>query len=197
MTKPYRAAQAVNRRREVYEADEVRKVLAACPGTPSGLRDRLAVMLLWCAGLKPHELVVLRPEDLDRRRGVVRVSDREVVIPGAQRPKLWAFAAEWRAHRKSVADGDSPLLCNLTGGALDRSYLRHVLAQLAKDASLSKVLTAQGLRNTFAAAMHRSRVPMELIRRQLGLSDLEYTAAYLARIAPLDQHEAMEDFALE
>lgn len=199
MSKPYRTEQPATKRREVYEPDEIRKVIAACPDSPSGTRDRLAVMLLWCAGLKPHELVELHADHFVRRTGCVRMPWREfaVVVPSAQRPNLWAFLGEWKAHRRRVAKPDSPLLCNLMGDQMDKSYLRHVLAQLAKTAAVTRPLTAQGFRNTFAAAMHRSRVPMEVIRRQLGLSDLEYTAAYLARIAPIEQHEAMEDFRLE
>jgi len=195
MAKPYRAGSSAVSKREVYEVDEIRRVLKACADTPSGHRDRFAVMMLWCTGIKPAELVSLRRKDYD---GVsVRAGRRKVVVPGGQRGRLEELHDAWQQHRQRVATARSPLLCNLRGGALDTSYLRHMLAALSDEAELDKRLHAQGLRNTFAAAMHYGGVPMEVIRRQLGLSDIEYTAGYVGMIAPVGQHKAMATFRLE
>ena len=202
--KPYHSGHAAVARREVYEVDEIRSVLKACPETPSGHRDRLTVMLLWCTGLRPAELVSLRVRDYlrdvvrrDRECDVVRAGRREVVVPGGQRDRLRELLETWIGLRASVAKQRSPLLCSLKGAGLDTSYFRHMFAQLAEDAALEKRLHAQGFRNTFAAAMHYGGVPMEIIRRQLGLSDLEYTAGFVALVAPVGQHQAMATFSLE
>lgn len=195
MSKPYHAGATAVSKREVYEVDEIRRVLKACPDTPAGHRDRFAVMLLWCTGLKPSELLSLRPRDYSS--DVVRAGKRAVVVPGGQRERLLEIHDAWNVHRAGLAHGRSPLLCNLTGGILDPSYLRHALASLAAAAELDRPLNAQGFRNTFAAAMHCAGIPMEIIRRQLGLSDLEYTAGYVSLVAPVDQHKAMAAFSLE
>jgi site-specific recombinase XerD len=193
--KPYRAGGTAAGKREVYEVDEIRRVLKACPDSPAGHRDRFAVMMLWCTGLKTTELLSLRPRDYTRN--LVTAGKREVVVPGGQRDRLLELHAAWQVHRSAIATARSPLLCNLSGGTLDPSYLRHSLAALSEEAELGKALNAQGFRNTFAAAMHYGGVPMEVIRRQLGLSDLEYTAGLIALVAPADQHEAMAVFRLE
>jgi len=204
MSKPYRAGKTPAGRREVYEVDEIRRVLKACPDTPSGHRDRFAVMLLWCTGMRPSELVSLRPGDYvhdlirgERSCDVVRAGHREIVIPGGQQHRLRELLEVWQSHRLPIAKARSPLLCNLRGGSLDTSYLRHMLAELAESTGIDKRLHAQGFRNTFAAAMHYRGVPMEIIRRQLGLSDLEYTAGFVALVAPVGQDEAMATFSLE
>ena len=204
MAKPYRAGSATSGKREVYEVDEIRQLLKACPDTPTGARDQFVVMLLWCTGLKPAELVSLRPRDykydVDLKGhccDVVRAGNRRIVVPGRQRDRLRELLERWLEHRGEVAQGRSPLLCNLRGGALDTSYLRHMFAGLSEDVELEKRLHTQGFRNTFAAAMQYKRVPMEIIRRQLGLSDLEYTSNYLDLVAPAALHEAMENFSLE
>lgn len=103
----------------------------------------------------------------------------------------------WGKHRRQIADEESPLLCNLSGGVLDGSYLRHMFADLAVRTGISKRVHAGGFRNTFAAVMHQERVPLEIIRRQLCLSDLEYAAGYVDSVAPVGQYDAMQDFSLE
>ncbi len=197
MSKPYRAGSTATNKREVYEVDEIRRALKACPDTPTGARDRFAVMLLWCTGLKTAELLSLRAKDYTRI--AVKAGKREIIIPGAQRDRLEELHDAWQEHRRVIAGASQrkPLLCNLSGGALDSSYVRHMLAALSEQAELGKRLNAQGFRNTFAAAMHYAGVPIEIIRRQLGLSDIEYTAGYLAVIAPVEQHGAMGTFRLE
>jgi site-specific recombinase XerD len=196
MPKPYHATQgAVAGKREVYEVDEIRRVLKACPDSPAGHRDRFMVMLLWCTGLKTSELLSLRPKDYSR--DVITAGKREVVVPGGQRDRLLELHGAWLEHRSAIAYARSPLLCSLAGAQLDPSYVRHALAALAEAAELGRALNAQGLRNTFAAAMHNASVPMEIIRRQLGLSDLEYTAALVALVAPKEQFDAMGTFSLE
>lgn len=195
MTKPYRASGDSASRREVYEVDEIRMILRACPDTPTGHRDRFAVMLLWCTGLKPTELLSMRPRDF--KGSTVQAGAREVVVPGGQRDRLRELHDVWWRHRSAIAKARSPLVCNLRGGQLDTSYIRHMLAGLSDAADLGKRLHAQGFRNTFAASMHYAGVPLEVIRRQLGLSDLEYTAGYVAMIAPVRQHRAMATFTLE
>jgi len=72
-----------------------------------------------------------------------------------------------------------------------------MLATLSEEAQLGKRLNVQGFRNTFAAAMHYGGVPLEIIRRQLGHSDIEYTAGFVAVVAFVGQHHAMGTFSLE
>jgi integrase len=189
----------VARKREVYAPDEVRRVLRACADTPTGHRDRLAIMLLWTCGLRPVELHALTLSSIDLRAGVVEIPGHEydVRVPGSHRDELRKLLRRWKRARRSVANEDSPLLCSLHGTALDPSYLRRVLPELARDAGLDRRMHAQGLRNTFAFTQHMKHVPMELIRRQLGHTDIEYTARFLARISQKEQKAAMADFSLE
>ena len=138
MTKPYRAGSTATNKREVYEVDEIRRALKACPDTPTGARDRFAVMLLWCTGLKTAELLSLRVQDYEHE--AVKAGRRQVIIPGVQRDRLLELFGEWEEHRRQIASRRSPLLCNLQGGRLDSSYVRHMLASLSEQAELGKRL---------------------------------------------------------
>jgi len=65
-------------------AEEVERVLAACPTTPRGLRDRAALLLLIRLGLRAGDVSKLRFSDLCFETATIRVSGkgrREVRLP--------------------------------------------------------------------------------------------------------------------
>ena len=64
--------------------EEIRRVLAACPRTPRGLRDRAALLLLIRLGLRAGDVSKLRFSDLCFETATIRVSGkgrREVRLP--------------------------------------------------------------------------------------------------------------------
>ena len=64
--------------------EEIRKVLAACPPTPRGLRDRAALLLLIRLGLRAGDVSKLRFSDLCFETATIRVlgkGRREVRLP--------------------------------------------------------------------------------------------------------------------
>jgi integrase/recombinase XerD len=64
--------------------EEIRRVLAACPPTPRGLRDRAALLLLIRLGLRAGDVSKLRFSDLCFETATIRVSGkgrREVRLP--------------------------------------------------------------------------------------------------------------------
>ena len=65
--------------------EEVSRVLAACPGTPVGCRNRAILKLLVRAGLRAGEVMRLQLDDIDWHAGEIRIragkSGRERVLP--------------------------------------------------------------------------------------------------------------------
>jgi len=67
--------------------EEVQRVLARCPSTPRGLRDRAVLLLLIRLGLRASDVKRLRFSDLCFEAAAIRVSgkgDREVRLPLSQ-----------------------------------------------------------------------------------------------------------------
>jgi len=56
--------------------DEIRRVLARCPSTPRGLRDRAALLLLVRLGLRASDVTTLRFSDLCFETAAIRVSGK-------------------------------------------------------------------------------------------------------------------------
>ncbi len=188
---------------ELYRPKDVRAVIGACADTPTGRRDAAIVFMLWCTGLRCAEICDLGNDDIDRRRGTIWVASgkggksRTIVTPRESRSELWDRVNRWRNSRRRLAKRKSPLFCNLSGTRLDESYIRRMLSQRAEISGVESRFHPHGLRHTFAAAMHLSGVPLGVIQRQLGHSDLAITGAYLKRIGADVVHEIMEDFSLE
>jgi site-specific recombinase XerD len=188
---------------EIYEASEIRSVMAEAEPNPTGRRDVAIIHTLWASGLRCAELCNLKPDDIDRRHGAVWVAagkgdkSRTVILPRASRSELWVKIDRWLTDRNEFAWTDSTLFCSLQGRRLDESYIRHMLAGLAIKAGVERRFHPHGLRHTFTARMHLSGVPLSVIQRQLGHSDLSVTGKYLKRIGMKALDEQMADFSLE
>lgn len=171
--------------REIYTEAEIRQLLAVCGESWVGARDRLAIAILWYTGLKTGELLRLLPGDFGHETiSVSEPIDREIAVPVDRREELQALRVTWCDYRSGYPmTPASPLICGRSGYGLDSGFFRRQLAELSTAAGLRPPINAQGLRHTYAASLHAGGVPLRTIQRQLGHSDLGYTAAYVAALA--------------
>jgi len=175
---------------EVLTDDEVHALIGQCSArTPTGLRNRALMAVLYRAGLRISEALALRPKDLDSEAGTVRVlvgkgkRDRTVGMDAG----AFAVVARWlgvRAHLGIDAARGAPLFCTLAGRPLLASYVRTMLPRLARGAGIPKRVHPHGLRHTHAAQLAREGVPLNVIQAQLGHSNIATTSHYLQHVAP-------------
>jgi site-specific recombinase XerD len=83
------------------------------------------------------------------------------------------------------------LFCSVYGNVLIAAYIRRLLPNLARKASIFKRVHAHGLRHTHAAQLRSEGVDIGIISKQLGHVSITMTARYLDHIAPLAVVEAM------
>ena len=83
-------------------------------------------------------------------------------------------------------NGHAPVLCTLKGKRVSAAYVRALLPRLARKAGIEKRVHAHGLRRTHAAELAREGVPLNVISRQLGHSNVSTTSRYLDHVAPLE-----------
>lgn len=180
---------------EILSENEITALIrAARTRSPTGVRARALIALLYRGGLRVSEALALEPKDFDEKAGTVTVlqgkgNKRRVV---GLDPAAFALIERWADCRRSLGiPTRRPLLCTLKGEPLDSSYVRRLLPRLAKRAGIEKRVHAHGLRHTHAAQLAAEGVPVNLIQRQLGHSSLATTSRYLDHIAPQDLIEAM------
>ena len=173
---------------EPLSGDEVKALVAACSRrAPTGIRNAALIAVMYRGGLRATEALALKPKDVDFKQGSVRVlhgkGDKARVV--ALDDAGLALVQRWMDTRKARGiTGRSRLFCTLDGGAMSTAYVRTMLPRIAKRAGIEKRVHAHGLRHSFAAELAAEGVPMNVVQRALGHSNLTTTSRYLDHIAP-------------
>jgi site-specific recombinase XerD len=138
---------------------------------------------MWRAGLRVQEALALTEGDLDQRRGSLLIRRgkggrrREVSMDASG----WEQLQPWLEIRRELPVG--PLPCVINGTTRGRHW-----SSAAARAELRRTAAAAGVRRRFAphqlphahaVELAREGVPLIVIQRQLGHSNLGITSVYL------------------
>jgi site-specific recombinase XerD len=181
-------------RAEVLAEGEVNAIIGACSAVSlTGTRNRALITILYRGGLRIAEALALRPTDIDPDRGTVRVMDGKGHKPRTigLEPGAMATVQRWADKRAQARIKGRTLLCTLDGGQMSQQYVRAMLRRAAGHAGITRRVVPHQLRHTHAAELVFERVPMPIIRDQLGHSSLAVTDRYLRDIAPAEVIETM------
>jgi integrase len=174
-----------------YPADpptvkEIVAVMRAARSGPHGFRLRALIAVLWRAGLRIHEALALGEADLDRRRGALLVRRGK----GGRRREVgmdewgWEQLQPWLQTRAELPIG--PLFRVLNGPTRGRQWscaaARAELRRTAAAAGVRRRFAPHQLRHAHAVEMAHENVPLIVIQRQLGHSNLGITSIYLQGI---------------
>ena len=157
--------------------DESKGLLdAEAERSEAGLRDHALLELLYATGLRVAECCGLDLDDVDRRRGAVRVmgkGGKERVVPAGD-AALQALGA-WLAVR---GEGRGALFTNLRGGRLGTRSVLRIVKRRARAAGIDRRVTPHTLRHTFATHMLGEGADLRLLQELLGHSRLSTTQRY-------------------
>jgi site-specific recombinase XerD len=166
--------------------EEIVAVMRAAGERPDGHRLRALIVLLWRAGLRVGEALVLTETDLDRSRGAVLVRRGK----GGKRREVgmdrwaWQQLDPWLELRTTLPAGS--LLCVVHGPTAGRhwepSAARKQLHHAARAAGVRRRFAPHQLRHAHAIEMAHEGVPLVVIQRQLGHANLGITSIYLQGI---------------
>ena len=187
----FHAGRAPSNKGRRYPADpphveEIIAVMRTAGDSPHGDRLRALIVILWRAGLRIQEALSLAEVDLDPRRGSLLVRHGK----GGRRREVgmdawgWQQLQPWLQTRLALPVG--PLFCILTGPTRGRHWAnaaaREELRQTAARAGVRRRFAPHQLRHAHAVEMAREGVPLVVIQRQLGHSNLGVTSVYLQGI---------------
>jgi integrase/recombinase XerC len=142
----------------------------------AGLRDHALLELLYATGLRVAECCGLDLDDVDRRRGAVRVmgkGGKERMVPAGD-AALGALDA-WLSVR---GEGTGALFTNSRGGRLGTRSVHRIVKRRARAAGIARRVTPHTLRHTFATHMLGEGADLRLIQELLGHSRLTTTQRY-------------------
>jgi site-specific recombinase XerD len=166
--------------------DERVAVMRAAGDDAHGRRLRGLIVILWRAGLRIQEALAISEADLDQRRGALLVRRGK----GGRRREVgmdawgWGQLQPWLELRLQLPVG--PLLCVINGPTRGRHWssaaARADLRRTAVHAGVRRRFAPHQLRHAHAVELAREGVPLIVIQRQLGHSNLGITSVYLQGI---------------
>ena len=167
--------------------EEIVAVMRAAGDAVHGDRLRGLIVVLWRAGLRISEALALAEADLDARRGSLLVrrgkggQRREVGMDdwGWEQLRRGCTAAARAAGRAAVLRHQRPHARPAVGR---RGRSLRSCAALAREAGVRRRFAPHQLRHAHAVEMAHEGVPLNVIQRQLGHTNLGITSVYLQGI---------------
>jgi site-specific recombinase XerD len=165
------------------KVEQIIAVMRTAGDGAHGRRLRGLIVIMWRAGPRIQEALALTEGDLDERRGSVLVRRGK----GGRRREVgmdawgWEQLLPWLELRRELPVG--PLLCAINGATRGRRWspvaARAELRRTAAAAGVRRRFSPQQLRHAHAVELAREGVPLIVIQRQLGHSNLGVTSVYL------------------
>jgi integrase/recombinase XerD len=150
--------------------------------TPTGLRDRAMLDLLYATGVRVSELIKLRVADLDEYGGVLRVTgkgDKQRLVPVGK--AALAAIEEYRSQQRGQLLGGrvSPyLFVTARGTSMTRQGFWKLLRGHGKQAGIFRSLSPHVLRHTFATHLLEGGADLRSVQTMLGHADIGTTQIY-------------------
>lgn len=181
---------------ETLTLKEVDRLLdAPRPVDAYGVRGRALLELLYSSGLRVSEIVSLTLQEVDLKRGLVRVmgkGSKERIVPVGRKAveAIEAYLVSARPVFVKAKTG-SCLFLSERGRPLSRKTVWVMLKGYALDAGIKKNVKPHLLRHSFATHLLSGGADLRSIQEMLGHADIAttqiYTAVESSRL--LDQHE--------
>ena len=160
----------------VLSRREADQLFEADPTTPTGLRDRALVELLYGAGLRVGEAEALDREDLDLVEGIVRVRQgkggKDRVVPLGP-PAIAAL----RAWLEVTPEAGPAVFVNQRAGRLSARSMRHVVRTRGLRSDVPG-LHPHALRHSFATHLLDAGADLRGIQELLGHASLSTAQRY-------------------
>ena len=167
---------------EVLSVEEVEAIMDSVDlRSPSGVRDRAILELLYGCGLRVSELCGLRISQVYLNEGFVRVvgkGDKERLVPLGE-PAADAFRA-WLDIRPEPAEAafqDSAFL-NLRGTPLSRVSVFKMIKKQSLLAGVDKEISPHSFRHSFATHLIAGGADLRVVQEMLGHESILTTEIY-------------------
>jgi len=163
--------------------DEVEALIEQPDTTKAiGLRDRALLELLYATGMRVSELLALRPENLNLKRGYLVClgkGNKERVIPIGEQAVFWVSKYSREARSKILGKrASTELFVTSWSPRLSREKFWKKLKQYALDAGLDRNVTPHMLRHSFATHLLKHGADLITIQQLLGHADVSTTQIY-------------------
>ncbi len=169
---------------------------------PKWLAARTAAIftLMWRCGMRTHEVLALRPCDVDLETRTLRILRPKGAANGKP-PRVLGLDVlatsalkRWLRRRDPEMGEGTPLFHTTRGNAIPSAMVRRQMKRLAIYANLRyRRVHCHILRHTFAFERVMEGKPLPWIQMALGHSTLLQTQEYCSHLAPADIIDDMKE----
>lgn len=149
--------------------------------TPSGIRDKAMLELMYACGLRVSELLSLQKKNINLNKHIVTIYGK-----GAKERKvpLGDFAEEYvvkylNEARDKLHGKDSPyLFLNRSGEPISRIYFFKQIRKYAENVGIDKPISPHTLRHCFATHLLEGGAELRAVQEMLGHTNIATTQIY-------------------
>ncbi|GGE38051.1 tyrosine recombinase XerD [Pullulanibacillus camelliae] len=175
--------KAERRLPKILSTQEVERLLEGPDQeTPTGLRDKAILEVLYATGIRVSELVHLNNEDMHLTMGFLRClgkGNKERIVPlgGHAVRAVEVYLAEAKPRLVKKKDNEA-LFVNHRGQRLTRQGFWKILKRLALETGIHKPITPHTLRHSFATHLLENGADLRAVQEMLGHADISTTEIY-------------------
>lgn len=165
--------KVADKKPDILSGTETEKLLAAV----GSLKTGVVLTTAYAAGLRIGEACRLRPEDIDSKRGLIKVlgkGNKERYVMLSER-LLVILRAYWK---QTQPKGGWLFPGGKDGEPLTASAVGKALAEAVKKVKLRKHVTPHTLRHSFATHLLETGTDIRVIQKLLGHGSIHSTAHY-------------------
>jgi len=185
----------------IYSKDEVMSLVDSCNNGPSGLRNKVLIIVLYRCGLRISEALGVCSSDYNAQEGTLRIigKGKKLRMVGVD-AQTKMHLDQWMEKRSQVGvngRGNPPIFCGISknnlGKQLQTAYVRNLLKRLGKNAGIEKRMNPHGMRHTFAHDLLNEGIGLNHIQITLGHSSIATTSKYLQQFNPRETLEKIRE----
>ena len=163
--------------------EDVEKILSAPDlSSPYGIRDKAMLELLYATGLRISELINLKFNEIDFKRGIVKIAGKggkERIVPVGETALSWLTDYIDNIRQDLVAENENVyLFLSNRGKQLSRKSCWSIINNYSKVSLDSKTISPHSLRHAFATHLLNHGADLRSVQMLLGHSSLSTTQIY-------------------
>jgi len=183
---PARLLESPRRSRKlpsVLSPDEVERLLSRpVLSTPTGLRDRAMLELLYATGLRVSEMLNLKTSNIDLEAGYVRTfgkGSKERVVPMGD-PAMVSIKQYLSEGRRFLIKAVNPVyvFLNTRGSRMSRQGFWKIIKKYGIEAGIGRKITPHIMRHSFASHLLEAGADLRSVQVMLGHADISTTQIY-------------------